>query len=271
MMVAPRRWSSTLAAAFVGLLLVLVAPLCLASPASAAAATATSVQRWEANAGHPTCFPFSSFRGSVVLSTADRASDASAASFARDPSTKHFGDAGACAGGGCDRAEPGVSEACVFDAAATRADASGTYSAPENGSLATESTGSRFGGRMQGDRGAIDFSNGRSGALPDDAPVVRGVTNTAERFENGSGVTVDGSGNLNGVSVNSGAGKSVTELSEGIPNGQVGVSTVGDVRAAGGEVTPSPTRTNPFHCTLSGISAEVASALFTPTIANPCR
>jgi hypothetical protein len=107
--------------------------------------------------------------------------------------------------------------------------------------------------------------------LPDEALVVRGGTNTAERFANGSGVTVDAAGSLNGVSVNSAAGKSLTELSQGIPNGQVGVTTVGQVRAAGGEVIASPTRSNALHCTLSGITAEVASELFTPTVRNPCR
>jgi hypothetical protein len=47
--------------------------------------------------------------------------------------------------------------------------------------------------------------------------------------------------------VNKANGATVEELSQGIRNGQVGVSTVDDVRAAGGDVTPSPTANNPNH------------------------
>ncbi len=99
--------------------------------------------------------------------------------------------------------------------------------------------------------------------------VVRGGTNTADRFTNGSGVTTNANGTLNGVSVNSAPGASVEQLSAGIPNGQVGVSTVGDVRAAGGDVVPSGATNNPNHCTMCGVTATQAEELFTPTIPNP--
>jgi len=108
-------------------------------------------------------------------------------------------------------------------------------------------------------------------ALPDSALVCRGGTCTAERFANGSGVTVDAAGNLQGVSVNSAPGASLDELTSTIPNGQVGVTTVGDIRAAGGSVTPSPTAGNPFHCTLCGITPQQGEELFTPTVPNPNR
>lgn len=98
---------------------------------------------------------------------------------------------------------------------------------------------------------------------------MRGGTNTADRFTNGSGVTTNADGTLSGVSVNSAPGASVEELSAGIPNNQIGVSTVGDVRAAGGDVIPSPTANNPNHCTMCGVTAEQAEELFTPTIRNP--
>ena len=101
--------------------------------------------------------------------------------------------------------------------------------------------------------------------------VVRGGTNTAERFANGSGVTTRADGTLDGVSVNSASGASVDQLSQGIPNGQVGVTTVGEIRKAGGDVVPSPTRNNPNHCTLCGITPKKAEELFTPTIPNPSR
>ena len=115
-------------------------------------------------------------------------------------------------------------------------------------------------------------------SLPDEALVVRGGRNLPENFIEGSGVAlVDGK--LQGVSVNSSPGLSLAQLTApdpqtgypGIPHNKVGVTTVGAVRAAGGEVTPSRTRGNPHHATLSGLTPEVASALFQPTVKNPGR
>ena len=74
---------------------------------------------------------------------------------------------------------------------------------------------------------------------------------------------------MSGVFV--GSGSFVKEASQGIKNNQIGVSTVGDVRGAGGTVTPEPTRSNPNHCVISGCSADVLSGLFTPTIRNPWK
>jgi hypothetical protein len=115
--------------------------------------------------------------------------------------------------------------------------------------------------------------------LPDDAIVIRGGQNMPENFERGSGVTVGPGGILKGVSVNAGAGVSARQLTApnpqtgypGILNNQIGTTTVGAIRAQGGEVTPSPTRTNPHHATLEGITSEQASALFRPTRPNPSR
>lgn len=84
-------------------------------------------------------------------------------------------------------------------------------------------------------------------------------------------MSVDTAGRLQGVSVNSAPGKTVEQLTVGIPNKQVGVSTVGDVRRAGGDVVSSPTRGNPDHCTLCGITPKQAEELFTPTVPNPNR
>src|SRR5215210_4977993 len=113
--------------------------------------------------------------------------------------------------------------------------------------------------------------------LPDDALVVRGGQNLADSFAKGSGVTVDPGGTLQGVSVNAGAGVSVKDLTApnpqtgypGIPHRQVGVTSVGAVRAAGGDVEPAPTRTNPNHAILSGLTPGQASELFRPTVKNP--
>jgi hypothetical protein len=115
------------------------------------------------------------------------------------------------------------------------------------------------------------------GPLPDDAVVVRGGQNLPENFANGSGVTVDSGGKVHGVSVNAAPGLSVQELTApdpqsgypGIPHNQVGVTTVGKIRALGGDVIPSPRRKNPNHVTLSGLTPEQASSLFRPTVKNP--
>ncbi len=118
-----------------------------------------------------------------------------------------------------------------------------------------------------------------AGGIPDDALVVRGGQNLPENFEKGSGVTLGKDRKLEGVSVNSGAGLSVSELTAsnegtgypGIVNKQIGVTTAGAIRAAGGDVTPAPSRTNPYHATLNGLTPEQASELFRPTTPNPHR
>jgi hypothetical protein len=116
-------------------------------------------------------------------------------------------------------------------------------------------------------------------SLPDEAFVVRGGQNLPANFAQGSGVTVDAGGHIEGVSVNAAPAVSVQELTApnphtgypGIPHHHVGVTTVGAIRAAGGDVVPAPTRTNPYHATLSGLTPEQASQLFRPTTPNPNR
>jgi hypothetical protein len=118
-----------------------------------------------------------------------------------------------------------------------------------------------------------------SDPLPDDALVVRGGQNLPENFAQGSGVTVGVDGKLQGLSVNCAPGLSVGELTApiaqtaypGIPNNQVGVTTVGAIRACGGTVVSSPTRTNRHHATLGDLTPQQASDLFRPTVANPSR
>lgn len=118
-----------------------------------------------------------------------------------------------------------------------------------------------------------------SAPLPDDALVVRGGQNLPESFANGSGVTIGDGEVLEGVSVNAAAGQSVEALTgantatgyPGLPHNQIGVTTVGAIRAAGGDVVPSPRKGNPTHATLRGITPEQASQLFRPTVRNPNR
>jgi len=110
---------------------------------------------------------------------------------------------------------------------------------------------------------------GEMDALLESTLAVRGGRNLPDNFTGGTGVTVDSNGLLNGLSVNSAEGVSVEQLSRGIPNAQIGVTTVGKIQEAGGTITRSPTARNPYHCTMCGITAEKASKLFTPTIRIP--
>jgi hypothetical protein len=86
-------------------------------------------------------------------------------------------------------------------------------------------------------------------------------------LERGTGTHPSG---VTGVSVESAAGVSVAELAAAIHHGQVGVTTVGTIRAAGGDVVRTSGRT-PHHATLTGLSPEDASRLLTPTIPNPAK
>lgn len=92
-----------------------------------------------------------------------------------------------------------------------------------------------------------------------------------DNFRRGTGVATDADGLLREVSVQSAPGKTVWELSQKLLNGQIGISTVGKIREAGGDVVPDPMPGNPYHCLLYGIDAETAGSLFTPTIRNPHR
>jgi hypothetical protein len=101
--------------------------------------------------------------------------------------------------------------------------------------------------------------------IPDEALVVRGGKNRPEDIVRGTATHPSG---VVGVSVESAAGLSAAELARSIPHGQVGVTTVGAVRAAGGDVVRTTGRT-PNHATLTGLKPEEASKLLTPTIPNP--
>jgi len=78
---------------------------------------------------------------------------------------------------------------------------------------------------------------GAAKGLPDAAHVCRGGACKAENFLNGSGVTRAADGTLNGVSTQSRAGASLSEPANPFKNNQVGVTTAGDIRVAGGLVT----------------------------------
>lgn len=115
-------------------------------------------------------------------------------------------------------------------------------------------------------------------ALADEALIVRGGVASAENLSNGSGVATEIDGTLSGVSVRSANGLTEAELAAGgegampFPNGQISVTTAGQVRAAGGTVRPDlPTNlANPYHCEICGVSPDDLAHIFVQK-RNPVR
>jgi hypothetical protein len=103
--------------------------------------------------------------------------------------------------------------------------------------------------------------------IPDNALVVRGGRNHLEDLRRGTRTHPSG---ITGVSVECAEGLSVEELTATIPHGQIGMTTVGAIRAAGGDVVRTTGR-SPHHATLVGLSPAEASRLLTPTVANPAK
>jgi len=103
--------------------------------------------------------------------------------------------------------------------------------------------------------------------LPDDAFMVRGGLCRPEDIRQRIGTHPSG---VTGISVQSSAGATIDLLAAPIPHGQIGVTTVGKVRAAGGDVVPTSGQ-SPTHATLTGLTPEQASELLRPIIPNPAR
>jgi hypothetical protein len=103
--------------------------------------------------------------------------------------------------------------------------------------------------------------------IPNEALVVRGGRNRPEDIQRATGTHPSG---ITGISVECAVGLSVAELALAIPHGQVGVTTVGEVRSSEGDVIRTNGR-SPNHATLTGLTAEQASILLTPTIPNPAQ
>lgn len=107
--------------------------------------------------------------------------------------------------------------------------------------------------------------NNSQATLPDDAFVVRGGINRPEHLDEKYRVHPSG---VPGWSVHSAPGASVAELAVGVPNRQIGVTTVGRVRALGGDVIRT-SGSSPHHATLTGLTPEQVSGLLTPAVSNP--
>lgn len=109
---------------------------------------------------------------------------------------------------------------------------------------------------VKGAEGAL-VKNTTEAAVKDSTVVCRGGGCTAGAFTNGSGVTTDAvTGKLSGVST--GIGDTVADASKNIPHPKVGVTTAGDIRAAGGTVVNDKGN----HANVSGITAKQAEELF---------
>lgn len=104
--------------------------------------------------------------------------------------------------------------------------------------------------------------------LPDDALVVRGGTNTPKTVSRGFGNHPSG---VIGVSVECAEDAEVFELALELAHyGQIGVTTVGEVRALGGDVIRTSGRSE-NHATLTGLTADEISSLLNPTFPNPAH
>ena len=101
--------------------------------------------------------------------------------------------------------------------------------------------------------------------IPGDSLVVRGGRNQVGDIERGLATHPSG---ISGVSVECAHGLTIAELSAPIPHGQVGVTTVGAVRSAGGDVIRTSGR-SPNHATLTGLPPGRISELLTPARVNP--
>jgi hypothetical protein len=103
--------------------------------------------------------------------------------------------------------------------------------------------------------------------LSDSAIVLRGGRNRPEDIRRGIGTHPSG---ITGISVECEEDISVQALSIRIPHGQIGVTTVGEVRDIGGDVVRTSGR-SPYHATLTSLISDEISLLLTPTIPNPSK
>ncbi len=105
------------------------------------------------------------------------------------------------------------------------------------------------------------------GRIPDKALVMRGGQNRPEDIRRGIGMHPSG---VTDISVECALGLSLAGRSKAIPHKQVGITTVGKIREAGGDVICTSGR-SPHHATLTDLEPEQASFLLTPTSLNPTQ
>jgi hypothetical protein len=103
--------------------------------------------------------------------------------------------------------------------------------------------------------------------FPDEALVVRGGRNEPEDIRRGTGAHPSG---VVGISVECAVGTTLEILAASVPHRRIGVTAVGAVRFAGGDVIKTSGRSR-HHATLTGLTPEQASHSLTPTVPNPVR
>lgn len=103
--------------------------------------------------------------------------------------------------------------------------------------------------------------------IPDEAIVVRGGRNSSQDLQRGTGTHPSG---VTGISVECDVDISVEQLAAAIPHSQIGITSVREIRAAGGDVIRTSGRTS-HHATLVGLGPDKASRLLNPTVPNPTR
>lgn len=101
-----------------------------------------------------------------------------------------------------------------------------------------------------------------SGTVNEPQYVVRGGACAVGSFIKGVDTCDPGTGILTGVSVQSFPGVPVEVLGSYVKNKQIGVTTVANIEAMGGTVTPDPLPNLPYHALLSGLTEEQMRALF---------
>ena len=102
----------------------------------------------------------------------------------------------------------------------------------------------------------------------DNAIVVRGGINTPELVRRSIDTHPSG---ISGVSVRCAENiVDLADLASGLRNNQVCMTTVGKIRAEGGDVIQTSGK-HPHHATLVGLSPEIASALLRPPCKNRWR
>ena len=103
--------------------------------------------------------------------------------------------------------------------------------------------------------------------IPDEALVIRGGRNLPADLRRGIRTHPSG---FTGISVECGEAMSIEELAATLPHGQVGVTFVGAIRAAGGDVVRTSGH-SPQHATLIGLNPDEASRLLAPAVPNPAK
>jgi hypothetical protein len=112
--------------------------------------------------------------------------------------------------------------------------------------------------------GAPGEGSGGKPRFSNESNVVRGGLGTPESIARGTDTHPEG---VTGISVECGT-CSVKELSKNVPHNQIRTTTVGEVRAAGGDVIKT-SGGSPNHATLTGLDPFKINELFNPPIKNP--